>query len=606
MKSLIEMPEIFLKLDDSRRLTGKNYFSNQPGAVLDAFVSGVDKQLVVEVWLEQLAGLLTTIDWHDTERFYRIFEDGVSVGFNAPIDALYTATEINEAAWEGMVNVILPRSIKESTSLPDQDFIQMLKDEQRPELIELIAAAEARKVVYLVDDEALSLGYGVNAQVWDIDDLPTVDSINWKQYQPLPIALITGTNGKSTTVRLTSQIIKQAGLRCGVTSTDFIRVGDEILDTGDYSGPGGARMLLRHPETEAAVLEVARGGLLRRGLPIPQVEASLITNVAEDHVGQYGINSVAAMTAAKMMVAKAASKALVLNADDENLVDFVHRSRKQSVTIPTDLSIIESETLSSPLVSKIAQEPTASNLPEFITWFSLNENNPTIEDARQHQKDVCFTRDGKIIYATPEAETEIININAIPMTLEGAAVHNVQNALGAVALSKALGIPDSAIKKALANFKSDASDNPGRGNLFEYKNAKIMLDFAHNVHSMDAMASTLHSMQAKRKILLLCHAGDRSDAEIHNLTVSAMAMQPDLVWACELPDYLRGRIFGEVPKLIAMAVKSTGLNDSAIHFADNLLQGVEATIQQLQTGDLVFVMALSQRNQIVDLLVTEA
>lgn len=598
------MPGIFLKLDDSRRLTGKNYFTDQPGAVLDAFVSGVDKQLVIEIWLERLADLLGTVNWGDTKRFYRLFEDGVSVGFNAPIDALYTATEINEAAWEAMVDVIFPRSIQETTAPASQDFAPMLEEEQRPELIKLIAAAEARNVAYLADDDEFSLGYGANAQVWGITDLPTVESVDWQKYKSLPIALVTGTNGKSTTVRLTAQIIKQAGLCCGVTSTDFIRVGEKILDTGDYSGPGGARMLLRHPETEAAVLEVARGGLLRRGLPIPQVDAALVTNVAEDHVGQYGINSVAAMTAAKMMVAKAASKALVLNADDANLVKFIRQSQRQrqSETAPFDLTVVTSEALASSLVSKVAREPTSSNLPNGIIWFSLDESNPVIKNARADQQNVCFARDGKIIYATSKTETTIIDIKTIPMTLEGAALHNVQNALGAVALSKTLGINDQAIHDALANFKSDASDNPGRGNLFEYQGAKIMLDFAHNVHSMNAMASTLHNMPAKRKILLLCHAGDRSDGEIHNMTKSAMAMQPSLVWVCDLPDYLRGRKMGEVPKLIAATVNSTGLTESAIHFAGSPLQGIEAILQQLQADDLVFVMALSQRDKIANLL----
>ena len=597
------MPKITLKLDDSRRLTGKNYFTDHPGAVLDAFVTGVDKQLVVDIWLEQLAELLGSVDWAGTERFYRIFEDGVSLGFNASMDALYTATEINEAAWEGMLDQIFPESNQLAASSEGPNFSQMLKEEQHPKLIALIAAAEAKNVVYLVDDDAFSLGYGVTAQVWAIAELPDIAEINWQQYQTIPTALVTGTNGKSTTVRLTSRIIKQAGLSCGVTSTDFIRVGDTILDKGDYSGPGGARMLLRHPQTEAAVLEVARGGLLRRGLPIPEVDVALVTNVANDHVGQYGINSVAAMTAAKMMVAKAAKKALILNADDENLVTFIRESQSPPHSHSSDtLQLNMTDASLSPLITVVDQEPTASKLPEQITWFSLDEHNPVIKDAQANQQHVCFVREGKIIYASTDAENDIIDIQSIPMTLQGAAVHNVQNALGAVALSKALGIENKAIQAALAEFKSDASDNPGRGNLFEYQGAKLMLDFAHNVHSMNAMASTLRNMSASRKILLLCHAGDRTDREVGDMTHSAMAMQPDLVWVCELPDYLRGRKMGEVSKLIATTVRSTGLDNSSIHFSDNPLQGAEAILQQLQADDLVFIMALSHRDQIAALL----
>ena len=591
------MSKVTLKIDDSRRLTGKNYFTDQPGAVLDAFVSGVDKQLVVDIWLEQLADLLNLAKWSNAQRFYRIFEDGVSVGFSAPIDALYAATEINEAAWEAMIDRVFPYSVQENDPHVIQNFSHAIKEEQNPTLAALIAAAEAKGVVYLVDDDAFSLGYGVTAEVWAIDELPDFSSLDWGKYQALPVALVTGTNGKSTSVRLTSQIIKQAGLRCGVTSTDFIRVGDKILDTGDYSGPGGARMLLRHPETEAAVLEVARGGLLRRGLPIPQVDAALITNVAEDHLGQYGINSVAALTAAKMMVAKAASKELILNADDANLVAFVQKSQTEVALPPATNRRNQTS-----LISVIAQEPISSNLPEHITWFSLDETNPVIADARANQQKVCFVRNGKIIYATPDHESEIIDINAIPMTLQGAAAHNVQNALGAVALSKALGIDEQAIREALAQFKSDVSDNPGRGNLFEYQGAKVMLDFAHNVHSMNAMASTLFNIPAKRKILLLCHAGDRTDWEIQEITHSALTMKPDLVWVCELPEYLRGRKAGEVSSLISTVVREAGLPESAIYFAGDPLQGAEAIVQQLEKDDLVFIMALSQRDKIAELV----
>ena len=603
------MTEITLKLDDSRRLTGINYFCDHPGAVLDAFVSGIDKQQVVDVWLEQLATLLNTVGWQDAQRFYRIFEDGVSLGFAAPIDALYAATDINEAAWESACQIILQdlsdaseldssatamriqpdANDSKATESTENKFRQAISEEQHPELLALITAAEANNTVYLVDDDTFSLGYGASSQTWEINALPAVNELNWQTYQSIPIALVTGTNGKSTSVRLTSQIIKQAGLRCGVTSTDFIRVGDTVIDKGDYSGPGGARMLLRHLETEAAVLEVARGGLLRRGLPIPQVDAALVTNVAEDHLGQYGINSVAALTAAKMMVAKAVSKELVLNADDDHLVAFVERSQALSPQTNT-------------LIASIPQEPLASSLPNNITWFSLDENNSVVTTARANLQNVCFVRDGQIIYATSDTETSLIDVTDIPMTLNGAAVHNVQNALGAVALSKALNIDDQAITIALSQFKSDETDNPGRGNLFDYQGAKIMLDFAHNVHSMDAMANTLRNMPAARKILLLCHAGDRSDQEVDALTHSAMAMQPDLVWVSELPDYLRGREPGAMPLVIANSLHQTGFSESAIQFCASPLAGAEAIMAQLQGDDLVFIMALSHRDEIAELL----
>ena len=592
---------INLTLDDSRRLTGKNLFMDQSGAILDAFVGGVDKQTVVDTWLKHLAPLLEGVGWAKSKCVYRIFEDGVSVGFAAPIDALYAATDINEAAWEMASNTLLGDEDKTSDlSELINKLNDSIKEERNPQLLDLISSAEDKGIAYLVDDDEFSLGYGTSAKIWEINDLPDLETINWVTYKTVPTALVTGTNGKSTSVRLSAHILQHAGIRCGVTSTDFIKVGDTIIDEGDYSGPGGARMLLRHPQTEAAVLEVARDGLVRRGLPIPQVDVALVTNVAEDHLGQYGINSVEALTAAKMMVAKAAKTQLILNADDENIVHFVKLTHKQikhqhdQIAKKSNLNVV-----------KIEQEPLAEYLPEKIVWFSLKETNPVIMAARKNLQTVCFLRDEHIIYAVGESdgknENTIINVKDIPMTLNGAAVHNVQNALGAVALSKALGVNDSDIREALSQFKSDAKDNPGRGNMFEYRGAKIILDFAHNVHSMDAMAKTLANIPAKRKILLLCHAGDRSDAEIHAMTTSSVAMKPDLVWACELTKYIRGREIGAVPKVIANSVIESGLPAGCIFYQDSPLKGAEDILKQLQSGDLVFIMALSDRDEIAAL-----
>jgi UDP-N-acetylmuramoylalanine-D-glutamate ligase len=188
---------------------------------------------------------------------------------------------------------------------------------------------------------------------------------------------------------------------------------------------------------------MAHDELLRHGLPIPQVDAALVSNVAEDHLGQYGINSIAALTAATMMVAKAASKALVLNADDANLVEYVQKNHAKVA-----LSTATNKRNQTSLISVIEQVPVSPNLPEHITWFSLDETNPVIVEARENRQKVCFIRDSKIIYATAGHESEIIDINVIPM--QGATVNNVQNALGAVALSKALGIDEHAIREALA------------------------------------------------------------------------------------------------------------------------------------------------------------
>lgn len=558
---------IKLILDDSRRLTGKSLLLDKPGAIIDAFVSGISKQRAVDQWLFFAERLLDELGWQTEETFYRTFEDGISVALSAPIDVLYAACEVNEAAWEFACAELTGSPRQENLSQAVIRIRKCIDEEANPALLNLIKQAEQKNIPWLSDDDEFSLGHGVGAQVWPVSALPEPDTLDWQQFKSVPIALVTGTNGKSTSVRILAGMVQQAGKCCGVTSTDFIRVGDNILDYGDYSGPGGARILLRHPDTETAILEVARGGILRRGLPVDHVDAALITNIAEDHLGQYGINTVTALATAKAVVAKAlGSGNLVLNADDDRLVTL------------------------------------APELPVNKCWFSLNKDNRVIEAHRAKGGAVCFFHNGQLVYADAQEETEIISVNDIPMTLNGAARHNIHNALGAIGIAKSLGLDNNSIAQALRQFTSSVDDNPGRGNQFEVNGAKVIMDFAHNVHSMDAMAVTVANMEANRKFLMLSMAGDRSDREIRESTQSALAMGPDILVAADLQVYLRGRKPGEVPKLIADAAIAGGLPKENIMIVDSPYEGAKLIVEELQAADLALLLALSHRDEIIHLL----
>jgi cyanophycin synthetase len=572
----MNIKNITLSLDDNRRLTGKNLLSDQPGAIIDAFVSGIDKLVVVNVWSIYVNRLLKAVNWSNEKIYSRIFEDGITIAISAPIDALYAACDLNEIAWQLTCEELAHAENAEPMSAAIVRLKAAIAKEVNPKLLALIKQAKAKGIVYLVDDDEFSLGYGSTAQCWPILALPELVSINWSQYHSIPLAYVTGTNGKSTSVRIMSQIIEQAGKCCGVTSTDFIRVGDNIIDHGDYSGPGGARMLLRHPNTQTAILEVARGGILRRGLPIDKVDAALITNIAEDHLGQYGINTVTALAQAKAVVAKGlqdngeSKGTLVLNADDEYLV-----------ALAPEL-----------LVSKC--------------WFSLDENNLTLQQHKQKGGAVCFVKDQQLVYADASEETSIIGVNDIPMTLNGAALHNIQNALGAIGLAKSLDIDNKAIKNALSKFASNSEDNPGRGNQFSVNNAQVIMDFAHNVHSMQAMAVTTANIKAQHKFLMLSHAGDRTDSEIINMTKTALKMQPDFIIAVEVEPYLRGRALGEVPQLIIDTALAHGVKQHNIFTFKSPFAGAKYIIEQLQADDLALLMVLSEREEITKLLLDKS
>ncbi len=554
-----------LKITDSRRLTGPNLFSALPGAVLDVAASKESRQQVIDLWKKHCQTLLNGIGWDSSAIYSRTYKGGASLVITAPIDCLYSATEVNEAAWHMTV-----QELKNIENEPDQHIAELqaeITKESNPALIDLQQQANKHGIKFLTDDDHVSLGYGKTCQIYPVKDIPQPSDIRWNDIHDIPVALVTGTNGKSTTVRLASAIIKAAGKKCGITSTDYIRVDDTILDTGDYSGPGGARTLLRHPETEVAILEVARGGLLRRGLGINQASTVLITNVAEDHLGEYGIDDLQDMIATKFIVRQAINnhQELILNADDKGCVDF------------------------------------AQDLANKITWFSWHKNNPVITEHMKKGGNACYVEGDNIIYFNNNQHT-IAQINSVPITLSGAAVHNIHNALAATALCCALGIEKSAIQKGLMAFENSNENNPGRGNVFEKNGAKIIVDFAHNEHGLSMMAQTLNNMQSKRKLIMLGQAGDRSDALIEGLMSSALKAHPDQLIICEMEDYLRGRKKGEIPSIMIDYALASGIKKQQITLADDMIDGMQKALSWSQPGDVLLILALTNRQQIIDMI----
>lgn len=562
------------RLDESRRLTGANLFTDSPGAVLEIYVDAVEHTQLIEEWQKQLQYLLSALGLR-AELFHRRFTDGVSLGFSADEDMLYSACEINEAALELArveLNIASSESSIDSEMMSIERLQQLVTEERNPTLMALIKEANRHQVTYLVDDDEFSLGMGCNSQTWAIDQLPKMDALQWQNYQAIPVALITGTNGKSTTVRLCDGIIKASGVCVGITSTDYIRAAETILDQGDYSGPGGARMLIRDHRVEIAVLEVARGGMLRRGLGISSAKAALITNVADDHLGQYGINTVAELIAVKAIVSRSIAEdgTLVVNADDQGLVDYFQQHPE----------LIRGK----------------------ICWFSLDPANEKIAEQRQQQQPCVWLQRQQIWLEDAGIAQSIMAVSDIPITINGLAKYNIANCLGAVGLCHALGIHISAMVTGLKNFQGNNLDNPGRGNYFNINGATLLIDFAHNAHSLAAVIDTLKAIPATRRLIMLGHAGDRSDRDINNLTDVAIGLCPDRVITAEIPDYLRGRNLGEIPTLIRQRCIDSGIDATQIISADSCLQGAEIALDWIQPGDLIVLLALDQREDIFALI----
>lgn len=559
-----------LRVEDCRRLTGPGLLWDRPGAVVQV-ACDMDADVIAAAWANHARQVLDAVGWGDERLNVRAFDGGINLALSAPMDQLYSAVFVAETAWHFCACDLLGQNPGNFAAMISE-LTAVMAREANPPLIALLNEGARRGVEVLCDDDEVSVGHGVGAQTWPVGALPAPDKVDWNQLHNIPLALITGTNGKTTTTRLLAAIGKAAGLVSGLTSTDFVRVGDEVLDRGDYSGPGGARLLLRDPRLEIACLEVARGGILRRGLPTRAARAAIVTNVAADHLGQYGVNTVPELARAKFAVHRALAPGgvLILNADDPYVVAEAARTEAH------------------------------------ICWFALDPDNALIATARAGHQPCAWAGNGEILYFDATRTTPVIAIADIPITLGGAARYNIANALAATCAARALGLDETAIRKGLSGFHNDPTDNPGRFNEFPVNGARVFVDFAHNPHSVAAVADTLSAIPAKRRIILLSHAGDRSDDDIRDVTRTALRLAPDIVVAAELVDYLRGRDVGEVPDLIRETCRAQGMRPDQILSADSPLAGVRRILALLQPGDVALLLVLSQRDAVFDLLAQQS
>jgi cyanophycin synthetase len=560
-----------LRLDDFRRLTGPGLLWDHVGANLDILCPNQELNKVIELWHQHARRVLNALGWQDEHIIHRRFDGGANLAVSAPMDQLYTAMFACQTAWHFTAAQQL-NTVPNDFELMIDELKQVAQREANPALICLIKAAKHHGIDVLCDDEELSLGHGSGSETFSVFDLPHPNEVNWGKLHDVPVALITGTNGKTTTTRLCSAIATAAGLIAGITSTEFVRVGDEILDYGDYSGPGGARMVLRDKRLEVAFLEVARGGILRRGLPLRRARAALVTNVAADHLGQYGINSVEQLAVAKFAVHRtlAAGGILVLNADDTYVVD------------------------------------EASRIQTSVCWFSLDPEHRLIMAAKTQGLTCAWQAGDHLVYFDGKQARTMVKVQDIPLTMKGAADYNIRNALGALCLAKAMGIEDHAIVMGLCGFNSDAKDNPGRCNEFEVNGARVFVDFAHNAHSISAVTKAIASIPAKRRFLMLSHAGDRSDEDILEATKSALSLHPDVLVAAELVQYLRGRTLGETLQLTQQQAKKQGMLAHQLALAESPAAGAQKILDQLQPGDIALLLVLSEREEVFNIIDTAA
>lgn len=543
-------------LDSSRRLPGPNRLLDRAGVIIEASVAG-DSSALVARWRRHVGRMLEDLGLSDSTLGVITHPHGVSLGFSAPVDVLLAATEVNEWAWWRAVEEQGgPQS--EPRSLALERIAALLEEEANPALAELARVARARGITFMHDSESATVGTGAGSVTWPRDAIPPIEAIDWSSIRDIPVALVTGSNGKTTTVRLLAAMMTEAGYAAGFTSTDGVFIGTERLATGDYSGPDGARQLLRDRRVGAAVLETARGGILRRGLAVSRADVAVITNIAADHLGAGGVTGLEDIADAKAVVARAlgAEGVLVLNAEDPLLWQRWKDEDRQ------------------------------------ISWFGVAEA----------PRPSAWEQAGTLHLAIGEEVRNVAKVADVPIAFGGAARHNVSNALAATLAAVGLGLPFDAIQVALRKFGRAVSDNAGRANVYELGDVRVLVDYAHNPHGMDALASMVSAMPAERKLLLIGQAGDRSDEAIRDLARSAWAMRPDHVIIKEMASYRRGRGPYDIPLVILEELKRLGLPEGQAEFSPSEVAGVERALAWSRPGDLLVLTVHAERGRVEDVL----
>jgi cyanophycin synthetase len=369
----------------------------------------------------------------------------------------------------------------------------------------------------------------------------------------IPLVAVTGTNGKTTTVRLISHLLKARGLRVGMTNTDGVYVDGQCIDTGDCSGPKSARSVLLHPDVDAAVLETARGGVLREGLAFDRCDVAVVTNVGSgDHLGLNYITTVHDLAVLKRVIVQNVSKhgVAVLNAADPNVASM------------------------------------ASKTKGAVTFFAQDRHHPVMATHRAQGHAVVYVEEGNLVAAKGDFKHHI-PLSKVPVTLGGSIGFQVENVMASVAAAWALKIDWSTIEAGLTSFSNHNDNAAGRFNLFKYRGATVIADYGHNPDAMAALVQAVQAIPATRRSVVISGAGDRRDQDIRQQTeILGEAFDEVVLFEDQCQ---RGRKDGEVIALLRAGLKDAKRTTESSEIYGEFL-AIDTAMDKLKEGELCLIL----------------
>ncbi len=369
----------------------------------------------------------------------------------------------------------------------------------------------------------------------------------------IPLVAVTGTNGKTTTVRLISHLLAQSGLCVGMTNTDGVYISGQRIDTGDCSGPKSARNVLQHPDVDAAVLETARGGMLREGLAFDRCDVAVVTNIGTgDHLGLNYITTVEDLAVLKRVIVKNIAKngIAVLNAADPAVVAM------------------------------------AKHCPGSVIFFAMSRHHPVLEAHLGQGQRAVYVESGCVV-AEHGTQIHKIALSDIPVTRDGCIGFQVENVMASVAAVWGLRVNWGVIEAGLSNFQNDSDNAAGRFNMFTYRGATIIADYGHNPDAMSALVQAVNNMPAKRRSVVISGAGDRRDEDIRQQTlILGKAFDEVVLYQDQCQ---RGRADGEVIALLREGLKGATRTETISEITGEFL-AIDTAMDKLQAGDLCLIL----------------
>lgn len=538
----------------SSRLLGQSRFFSVAGAVIDISCDKDNNQQIAELFEDELHYVLAKLPVKVYDVKVLVFQNGINIALSYPYDLLMVACDMLDWLWLEIVDFFdndLPIRRQKAVKI----FTQMIEENQQLILRKIYTKAQNLKLNFSIYKDIIILGSGVRQFRIKQNQVTKLTDIPWKKIANVPSILVTGTNGKTTTTRLTEFICRKAKLKSGYCSTDWVMINGRLVEEGDLSGPSGHQYVLMNPKVEVAVLEAARGGIVKRGLLPNYATVATITNISYDHIGQNGINTLDDLAHAKGVVydALAEDGIAVINLDDPYITKLNITNRKAYLSTKLD-------------ATSICTYLTADNY-------------------------VVYLEHGAVVLQTLHEKFVLNKIDEIPLTVYGLASYNYENVLHAVALSYAVGVTPEQISFGLKKFGADDKSNFGRWNYYKsLEHGHLVVDIAHNPAGLDNILRLASGFKALKGVngklgLMYGNTADRRDT-IPEIVRIILAYQVDEVIIKEFQESLRGSQLGEMPQVFYDELIKQGYPVEQIKVIPNELEATHYIWETAQHDDM--------------------